>query len=74
MRKTPITFALMGACGLVFPSGFVQAEHESSLQVQTKEKAFTIGHLTLPSQKEPGKIVQDALQDKTKQSLSPQQV
>ena len=51
MRKTPITFALMGACGLVFPSGFVQAEHESSLQVQTKEKAFTIGHLTLPSQK-----------------------
>jgi hypothetical protein len=42
--------------------------------VQTKEKAFTIGHLTLPSQKEPGKIVQDALQDKTKQSLFPQQV
>ncbi|HEQ3528710.1 TPA: M4 family metallopeptidase [Bacillus cereus] len=74
MRKIPTTFALMGACGLVFPSGFVQAEHESSLQVQTKEKAFTIGHLTLPSQKEPGKIVQDALQDKTKQALSLQQV
>jgi hypothetical protein len=49
----------------------IKKEHESSLQVQTKEKAFTIGHLTLPSQKEPGKIVQDALQDKTKQSLSP---
>ena len=42
MRKTPITFALMGACGLVFPSGFVQAEHESSLQVQTKEKRLQL--------------------------------
>ncbi|PEZ32087.1 peptidase M4 family protein [Bacillus thuringiensis] len=74
MKKISASFALIGACGLLFPSGFVQAEKETSLQVQTKEKAFTIGQLTLPSQKEPGKIVQDALQNKTEQALSLEQV
>ncbi|OQR54833.1 M4 family metallopeptidase [Bacillus sp. CDB3] len=73
-KLIPTSLAILGVCGIVGPADLTHAKNLSNLQVETKEKYFTVGQLTLPSNTKPDKVVQDALQKKIKHVLAPNQV